>query len=105
MPTVKPEPALDIGIDRECPICAANKLAKNPPFNDTVKAAIAEGEAIFKGELPGGNARTIEEALQLAEEKAKDPNRKPISRLFGTCKGIFGGDGVAYQRAVRDEWD
>jgi len=55
--------------------------------------------------LPGGNARTIEEALQMAEEKAADPNRKPISRLFGTCKGIFGGDGVAYQRAIRDEWD
>ena len=55
--------------------------------------------------LPGGNARTLEEALQMAEEKAADPNRKPLSRLFGTCKGIFGGDGVAYQRAIRDEWD
>jgi len=55
--------------------------------------------------LPGGNARTVEEAIQLAEEKANDPYRKPISRLFGTCKGIFGGDGVAYQRAIRDEWD
>ena len=55
--------------------------------------------------LPGGNAHTVEEALQMAEEKAADPNRKPISRLFGTCKGIFGGDGVAYQRAIRDEWD
>jgi len=55
--------------------------------------------------LPGGSPGTIEEALQMAEEKANDPNRKPISRLFGTCKGIFGGDGVAYQRAIRDEWD
>ena len=62
-------------------------------------------EMLASGSLPGGNARTIEEALQLAEEKAADLNRKPISRLFGTCKGIFGGDGVAYQRAIRDEWD
>ena len=55
--------------------------------------------------LPGGNARTVEEALQMAAEKAADPNRKPISRLFRKHKGIFGGDGVAYQRAIRDEWD
>jgi len=49
--------------------------------------------------------RTVEEALQIAKEQAVDPNRKPISRHFGKHKGIFGGDGVAYQRAVRDEWD
>jgi hypothetical protein len=55
--------------------------------------------------LPGGSYNTVEEALQAAAEKAADPNRKPISRLFGKHKGIFGGDGVAYQRAVRDEWD
>jgi hypothetical protein len=55
--------------------------------------------------LPGGSYNTIEEALQAAAEKTANPNRKPISRLFGKCKGIFGGDGVAYQRAIRDEWD
>ena len=55
--------------------------------------------------LPGGCPRTVEEALQMAEERAADLNRKPISRLFGKHKGIFGGDGVAYQRAIRDEWD
>jgi hypothetical protein len=49
--------------------------------------------------------KTIEEALRMAREKATDSNRKPISRLFGKHKGIFGGDGVAYQRAIRDEWD
>ena len=57
------------------------------------------------GRLPGGSPRTIEETLQMAAEKNADPNRKPLSRHFGKHKGIFGGDGVAYQRAIRDEWD
>jgi hypothetical protein len=55
--------------------------------------------------LPGRTARTVDEALQMAAEQASNPNRKPISRHFGKHKRIFGGDGVAYQRAVRDEWD
>ena len=49
--------------------------------------------------------RTSAEAMQMAVERANDPNRKPISRHFGKHKGIFGGNGVAYQRAIRDEWD
>jgi len=55
--------------------------------------------------LPGGNARTVEEALQMAAEKAADPNRKPISRHFGTLSNHTFGDAVAYQKAIRDEWD
>jgi hypothetical protein len=61
--------------------------------------------SILSAPLPGGNARTIEEAMRMAEEKRTDPNRQPISQLFGTNKGFFGGDGLAYQRAIRDEWD
>jgi len=55
--------------------------------------------------LPGGSYNTIEEALQAAAEKTSDPNRKPISRLFGTLPKHTFGDPVAYQRAIRDEWD
>ena len=49
--------------------------------------------------------RTVEEAIERLREQAADPNRKPISRLFGKHPGFFGRDGVAYQRAIRDEWD
>jgi hypothetical protein len=61
--------------------------------------------AFTSASKPGSNPRTAEEALTMAAERASDPNRKPISRHFGKHKGIFGGDGVAYQRAVRDEWN
>jgi len=85
---------LTIDVPREVPV-GRTILAFTPAGNRRSDTA----------PLPGGSARTVEEALQMAEEKAADPNRKPISRLFGTCKGIFGGDGIAYQRAIRDEWD
>jgi hypothetical protein len=54
---------------------------------------------------PDADPQTVEEALKMAVERTSDPNRKPISRLFGKRNGIFGGDGIAYQRAIRDEWD
>ena len=50
-------------------------------------------------------ARTVEEALQMAKERASDSNRKPISHYFGILSPETFGDSVAYQRAVRDEWD
>ena len=56
---VEPRETLKIGIDGECPICA-----QNPCFNTTILAAIEEGEAIFKGELPAKWYKSIEEARE-----------------------------------------
>jgi hypothetical protein len=55
--------------------------------------------------LPGGSYNTVEEAIQAAAEKAADPNRKPISRFFGILSPGVYGDGVTYQRNLRNEWD
>jgi len=48
---------------------------------------------------------TMEEALQMLAEQTSDPDRKPISHYFGILSPKTYGDGVAYQRAIRDEWD
>jgi len=56
MTITKIETDVDIGLDNECPICA-----ENPPFNATVKAAIAEGDAIFFGENPAKWYSSFEE--------------------------------------------
>jgi hypothetical protein len=49
----------EIGIDDECPICA-----KNPPYNAKTRAAIAEGEAMLKGEVPAKWYHSLEEAQE-----------------------------------------
>jgi hypothetical protein len=54
--------------------------------------------------LQANTPRTLEEAKKEAAAKAADPNRKPFSRHCGTLKGSF-GDGLAYQQAMRNEWE
>ena len=87
------------------------KVPREVPVGRTILTftpASAKDAAYYRSDstpLPGGNARTALEAIQMAEAKAADPNRKPISRHFGTLKGIWEEDAVAYQRAIRDEWE
>jgi hypothetical protein len=58
-----------------------------------------------KKPVVGKTNRTLEDALQRAAEKAADPNRKPLSHFLGILSPNTYGDGVAYQRAIRDEWN
>jgi hypothetical protein len=61
-------------------------------------------EELKRTELP--RPRTIAEAIKQAEAIAADPNRLPISRLFGILKDKpLRESGVEYQRRIRDEWD
>jgi hypothetical protein len=69
-----------------------------------LKSVDADPSADLSAYLAANSPSTIEEALAEAERKFNDPNRKPISSFWGTVKGVY-GDGVAYQRKLRDEWD
>ena len=51
------------------------------------------------GEVPAGKA-----TLTFTPAEAVS-NRKPISQYFGIISPDTYGDGVAYQRKLRDEWD
>jgi hypothetical protein len=53
--------------------------------------------------LRANTPTTIEEAKAEAARKLNDPNRKPFSRHFGAVKGVY-GDGMEYQRKMRNEW-
>ena len=51
-------------------------------------------------EIPVGRA-----ILTFTPAPAEKRNREPISQHFGILSPNTFGDGVAYQRAIRDEWD
>ena len=58
-------------------------------------------------EIPAGKAvlTFTPASVQKSAEKAADPARKPISEYFGILSPGVYGDGAAYQRNIRDEWD
>jgi hypothetical protein len=45
-----------------------------------------------------------EEAIKIAAQRLADPNRKRPSSYIGILSPGTYGDGVAYQRKLRDEW-
>jgi hypothetical protein len=72
-------------------------------FTPTAPAAdpFADLGAYLKANTPA----TIEDAQKEAERKFNDPSHKSFfERHFGSLKGAF-GDGMEYQRKMRDEWE
>jgi hypothetical protein len=67
------ETPLDIGIDGECPICAQNRDPETgtPRYNAKALAAIEEGRAMLRGEIPA-NWHKPEELEQVWKELLED---------------------------------
>jgi hypothetical protein len=91
----------------DAPKVKAAQAAENiPPVPDEVEDAAWEAEHVRKRNEAIAADPETQAILKRAAERAADPNRPKLSRLFGSCPGIFGGiDPVAYQRSMRDEWD
>ncbi|GHV28833.1 hypothetical protein AGMMS4952_13490 [Spirochaetia bacterium] len=56
--------------------------------------------------LRRNSPRTIEEAVAEQERKSKDPkNKNRFNKFYGILEGDAAyGDGMEYQRKMRDEW-
>jgi len=92
----------------DTPKAKVDKVSENiPPAPDeTAEDAAWEAEHVRKRAEAIAADPEIQAILKRAAERAADPNRPKLSRLFGSHPGIFGGiDPVAYQRSMRDEWD
>jgi hypothetical protein len=66
--TFTPKPAADddgLDYEGECPICAAHRdpITGNPRYNAETVAAIEEGMAISRGEIPSKLYNSLEEML------------------------------------------
>jgi hypothetical protein len=67
--TFTPKPAADndgLDYEGECPICAAHRdpVTGNPRYNAETVAAIEEGMAISRGEIPAKRFHSFEEMLE-----------------------------------------
>jgi len=93
------------GMPGESPVFATETPvveAKEPEESDTeAKQRRAKLEKLLNWRQP-----TKEEILAEADQKYKDRWKNgydEMNRFFGCLQGVY-GDGVAYQRMMRDEW-
>jgi hypothetical protein len=74
--TFTPKTAAEDGLypDGECPICAAHRdpVTGNPRYNAETVAAIEEGMAISRGEIPAKRFHSFEEMVEDLERDYPD---------------------------------
>ena len=71
-----------------------------------VTIAFITEDAVVPAVIPEEEQRVrnmLKQYYHTAENAAV--NRGLLSGCIGSHPGFFGGDGVAYQRKIRDEWD
>ena len=86
-------------------IPANRRIALEVPRTVPIGKTILSFTPVSVSQTADVSPRTTAEARQIAKAKSADPNRKPFSRHFGKLSPDTYGDGVAYQRAIRYEWD
>jgi len=73
-------------------------------FTQTVEIPVSHRLIIdVPPEVPAG--KTIISFTPAMKAQTASAKRKPISEYFGILSPDTYGDGVAYQRNLRDEWD
>jgi hypothetical protein len=56
-------------------------------------------------QIPAGKTIIAFTPVSVQKAQTASPGRKPISEYFGILSPGTYGNGVAYQRNLRDEWD
>jgi len=56
-------------------------------------------------QIPAGKTIIAFTPVSVQKAQTASPCRKPISEYFGILSPSIYGNGVAYQRNLRDEWD
>jgi hypothetical protein len=95
---IPPDHRLTIEVPKEVPAGKTRVIIQFPAPEAPARDSIGAG-ADFASSYPP------EEAVKAAAQRLADPKRRPPSSYAGILSPNAYGDGVAYQRKLRDEWD
>ena len=95
------EQTVDIPVDRRLTIDVPHEIPAGRTILAFTPVTAQKADVVPVCE---NNIRAAAGTLKIEAERNVDPDRKPISRYFGILSPDTYGNGVAYQRKLRDEW-